>query len=64
MRIPAIILALSLICANQVAFAQPASGGPVDPAVIENLVAASRILADQGVVDAFGHVSIRHRPIN
>ena len=32
----------------------------VDPAVIENLVAASRILADQGVVDAFGHVSIRH----
>ena len=27
---------------------------------VEDLVAASRILADQGVVDAFGHVSIRH----
>lgn len=27
---------------------------------IEDLVAGSRILADQGVVDAFGHVSIRH----
>jgi ribulose-5-phosphate 4-epimerase/fuculose-1-phosphate aldolase len=27
---------------------------------IDDLVAASRILADQGVVDAFGHVSMRH----
>ena len=32
----------------------------VDRAVIDDLVAASRILADQGVVDAFGHVSVRH----
>lgn len=38
----------------------PASGGPVDRAVLEELAAASRILADQGVVDAFGHVSMRH----
>jgi HCOMODA/2-hydroxy-3-carboxy-muconic semialdehyde decarboxylase len=38
----------------------PASGGPVDAALIEDLVAASRILADQGVLDAYGHVSIRH----
>lgn len=38
----------------------PASGGPVDPAVIEDLVAASRILASEGVLDAYGHVSIRH----
>ena len=36
------------------------SGGPVDPAVIEDLVAASRILAHHGVLDAWGHVSIRH----
>jgi HCOMODA/2-hydroxy-3-carboxy-muconic semialdehyde decarboxylase len=28
--------------------------------MIEDLVAASRILADQGVVDAYGHVSARH----
>jgi HCOMODA/2-hydroxy-3-carboxy-muconic semialdehyde decarboxylase len=60
MRIHTIILALSVACASQSASAQPAPGGPVDPAPIENLVAASRILADQGVVDAFGHVSIRH----
>jgi len=38
----------------------PASGGPVDAATIEDLVAANRILADQGVLDAFGHISIRH----
>lgn len=28
--------------------------------VIEDLVAANRILAAQGVVDGFGHVSARH----
>ena len=38
----------------------PASGGKVDKAVLADLAAASRILADQGVVDAFGHVSLRH----
>jgi ribulose-5-phosphate 4-epimerase/fuculose-1-phosphate aldolase len=38
----------------------PASGTPVDASIIEDLVAAGRILADQGVLDAFGHVSIRH----
>jgi HCOMODA/2-hydroxy-3-carboxy-muconic semialdehyde decarboxylase len=38
----------------------PASGGPVDRALLEDLAAASRILAMQGVVDAFGHVSMRH----
>ena len=60
MIIRMIVVVLAVACAIQTASAQPASGGPVDPAVIENLVAASRILADQGVVDAFGHVSIRH----
>ncbi len=38
----------------------PASAGPADPALIEDLVAANRILADQGVVDGYGHVSVRH----
>lgn len=43
------------------AFGQaPASAGPVDAAVLDDLVAASRILADQGVLDGFGHVSLRH----
>ena len=31
-----------------------------DPALIDDLVAANRILYDQGVVDGFGHVSARH----
>lgn len=37
-----------------------ASAGPPDPKLIEDLVAANRILADLGIVDAFGHVSARH----
>jgi HCOMODA/2-hydroxy-3-carboxy-muconic semialdehyde decarboxylase len=36
------------------------SGGPLGPDLAADLAAASRVLADQGVVDAFGHVSIRH----
>ena len=36
------------------------SGGPVDRATLEDLAASSRILADQGVFDAAGHVSLRH----
>lgn len=36
------------------------SAGPADPALIEDLVAANRILAHHGVVDAWGHVSVRH----
>lgn len=38
----------------------PGSGGPVAEERLRDLAAASRILAAQGVVDAFGHVSIRH----
>jgi len=38
----------------------PESGGPVPAEMIADLAAASRILAAQGVVDGFGHVSIRH----
>ncbi len=38
----------------------PASGLPgVDPAQIEDLVVGSRIIAGLGVLDAFGHVSMR-----
>jgi ribulose-5-phosphate 4-epimerase/fuculose-1-phosphate aldolase len=33
---------------------------PADPALIDKLVLANRILYRQGVVDAFGHVSVRH----
>jgi ribulose-5-phosphate 4-epimerase/fuculose-1-phosphate aldolase len=31
-----------------------------DPALLRELVLANRILANEGVVDAFGHVSLRH----
>jgi len=52
----------ALVCGLAPARAQtsasPALG--VDPAVIEDIVVGSRILADFGVVDAFGHVSARH----
>src|SRR5262252_3793189 len=45
---------------NDKSSAVPPSGGPVDPAEIDDLVAANRILADQGVLDGYGHVSMRH----
>src|SRR5213594_4410828 len=38
----------------------PASAGAADAALIADLVAAYRILAQQGVLDGFGHVSARH----
>ena len=38
----------------------PASAGPADPLLIEDLVAANRILAMEGVLDGWGHVSVRH----
>ena len=33
---------------------------PLDPELIDDLVAANRILVDQGVLDGYGHVSVRH----
>jgi ribulose-5-phosphate 4-epimerase/fuculose-1-phosphate aldolase len=38
----------------------PVSAGPADPQLIEDLVAANRILYRERVNDAFGHVSVRH----
>jgi HCOMODA/2-hydroxy-3-carboxy-muconic semialdehyde decarboxylase len=51
-------LACGLVQARAQTSASPALG--VDPAVIEDIVIGSRILADFGVVDGFGHVSARH----
>jgi HCOMODA/2-hydroxy-3-carboxy-muconic semialdehyde decarboxylase len=45
---------------NDNSTAAPPSGGPVASAEIDDLVAANRILADQGVLDGYGHVSMRH----
>ena len=36
------------------------SAGPVDAKLLDDLVAANRILVDQGVLDGYGHVSLRH----
>ena len=38
----------------------PVSVGPVDPALIEDVVAANRILYREGIVDGFGHVTVWH----
>ena len=57
----AVMAALLLAGGVSAASAQAlVSGGPVYSALIDDLVAANRILADQGVLDAYGHVSIRH----
>jgi ribulose-5-phosphate 4-epimerase/fuculose-1-phosphate aldolase len=40
--------------------APPTSAGPVDPALIQDLVLANRVLTDLNVIDGFGHVSMRH----
>lgn len=57
-----ILLALAAVCVASVAGAQtaPVSAGSPDPQLIEDLVAANRILADQGLLDGWGHVSVRH----
>jgi ribulose-5-phosphate 4-epimerase/fuculose-1-phosphate aldolase len=63
--VPAVFFAMSLaasLCSADIAAAQtaPPSAGSVEPQLIEDLVAANRILADQGVLDGWGHVSVRH----
>jgi HCOMODA/2-hydroxy-3-carboxy-muconic semialdehyde decarboxylase len=38
----------------------PTSAGAADPKLIEDVIIANRILAIEGVLDAFGHVTVRH----
>jgi len=40
--------------------ARPATGGPVDPLLLEDLALSYRILTDKGIMDGLGHSSIRH----
>ena len=40
--------------------ANPTSGGPVDPLLLEDLALSYRILTDKGIMDGLGHSSIRH----
>ncbi len=39
------------------------TAGTPDPALIADLVAANRILYNEGVVDGFGHISVRHNKL-
>jgi HCOMODA/2-hydroxy-3-carboxy-muconic semialdehyde decarboxylase len=52
--------ALLLWLPSAAAQTAPATAGPAPAAAIEELVLANRILNDRGVLDAYGHVSIRH----
>lgn len=40
--------------------AQSATAGAADPKLLEDLVDANRILTSEGVVDGYGHISVRH----
>jgi ribulose-5-phosphate 4-epimerase/fuculose-1-phosphate aldolase len=51
--------AAALSVPNRAAQAPATNASAPDPKLIEDLVYANRILSDQGVVDAFGHVSAR-----
>ena len=55
-----VLMGLLLSAMPATAQQTPASAGPPSPQLIEDLVAANRILADQGIVDGYGHVSVRH----
>ena len=52
--------ALAARVSRAAAQSAPSSAGPPAPTLIEDLVAANRILANQGVLDGYGHVSVRH----
>ncbi len=56
--------ALGVAATRGIARAEVPSAATADPArkakLIEDLVAANRILVDQGVLDGYGHVSVRH----
>src|SRR5215510_4022566 len=55
-----VLLAVGLCLMGLPALAQPKSAGAPDPKLVEDLVVANRVLADLGVLDGFGHVSVRH----
>ena len=57
-----VALAAAVVAGLMPAAAQeaPSSAGPAPAALIEDLVVANRILSDRGILDAFGHISVRH----
>jgi len=57
-----VVIAAAVLVGLMPAAAQeaPSSAGPAPAALIEDLIIANRILSDRGILDAFGHVSVRH----
>src|SRR4029077_3282598 len=55
-----ILILMALVGFPEFVAAQPTSAGPADAKLIEDLVAANRVLANEGVLDGYGHVSVRH----
>jgi ribulose-5-phosphate 4-epimerase/fuculose-1-phosphate aldolase len=58
-KLVAALFVACMLVLPQRAMAQAGAPAALD-AAIEDLVAASRILANEGVLDAYGHVSVRH----
>jgi ribulose-5-phosphate 4-epimerase/fuculose-1-phosphate aldolase len=54
------LLVVGLAVAGAPVLAQPKSAGAPDAKLVEDLVVANHVLADLGVVDGFGHISVRH----
>ena len=54
-----IALCAAVLAAFSWAAQAPVSSSALDPKLVEDLVYGNRILADQGVLDGFGHVSAR-----
>ncbi len=54
------LVAAAFSVAGAPVLAQPRSAGAPDPALVEDLVVGNHVLADLGVVDGFGHLSVRH----
>ncbi len=55
-----LFVAFALFCGLSFASQAPQSAGPADPKLIEDLIIANKILAEENVLDAFGHVTVRH----
>jgi ribulose-5-phosphate 4-epimerase/fuculose-1-phosphate aldolase len=56
--IAAFVLLIATVAGAPRSMAQPEQP-PLDPALVDDIVAANRTLADLNVLDAFGHVSVR-----
>lgn len=61
MKMPVFLIGCLMLVASQTPFAQTSASRSRSPkrAVVDELVLANRILAHEGVLDAYGHVSVR-----